>query len=67
VIKFEGSSGAELWRQVTRGNTIFASEYGHTVAVDAAGDVVAAGSIEEIVGDTDFTVIKFMGLRETEF
>jgi len=58
MIKFDGSSGAELWRQVIRGNAIFTVDHGHAVAVDSAGDVVAAGSITEIVGDPDFTVIK---------
>jgi len=55
VIKFDGSSGAELWRQQVINGTTFA------VAVDGAGNVVAAGSTENTGTSDDFTVIKFDG------
>lgn len=63
VIKFNGGSGAELWRQVILG---VGDDIANAVAVDAAGDVVAAGG--SIVGDPSdyFTVIKFDGASGQE-
>jgi len=60
VIKFDGTSGAELWRQVING-TANGSDEARAVAVDGAGNVVAAGVTQNIGTSLDFTVIKFDG------
>ena len=54
VIKFDGVSGAELWRRVINGA---ANDYdqANAVAVDGAGNVVAAGQINTDTG-ADFSV-----------
>src|SRR5262249_35819825 len=62
VVKFSGVDGAELWRQLI--STPFGSA--NAVAVDWAGDVVAAGVTRTIVLDDDFTVIKFSGIDGSE-
>ena len=60
MVKFSGTTGAELWRQVINGtaNDIDRAE---AVTVDAAGDVVAAGSTLNTGTSEDFTVVKFRG------
>ena len=57
VVKFDGSRGEELWRQIIAGIGV-----ANAVAVDAKGDVVAAGFTQNTGTDFDFTVIKFDGL-----
>jgi hypothetical protein len=57
AIKFNGVTGTELWRQVIEGTgTGNAAASANAVAVDARGNVVAAGST-----GNDFTVVKFNG------
>jgi len=63
VIKFDGVSGEELWRQVIVGDG--ATGMAAAVVVDGEGDVVAAGRINTPSG-SDFTVIKVDGSRGTE-
>jgi uncharacterized delta-60 repeat protein len=65
VVKFDGVSGAELWRQVING-TANASDQANGVAVDGAGDVVAAGFTENSATGRDFTVVKFDGVSGSE-
>ncbi|TAK02194.1 hypothetical protein EPO44_08450, partial [bacterium] len=62
VIKFDGTSGAELWRQVIHITRTFSNNQALAVTVDAAGDVVAAGfttNLFSLSRNSDFTVIKF--------
>ncbi len=57
AIKFRGSDGAELWRQVVD------QTFANAIAVDALGNVIAVGSN----GDGDFTVIKLRGTDGGDF
>jgi outer membrane protein assembly factor BamB len=60
VVKFDGATGEELWRQVIDGERHGFDVAGH-LALDSAGDVVAAGSMSNQEAGSDFTVIKFDG------
>jgi outer membrane protein assembly factor BamB len=64
VVKFDGESGAELWRQAISG-TGSGTNGARAVAVDGAGDIVAAGSLTNATL-TDFAVIKFAGANGAE-
>jgi outer membrane protein assembly factor BamB len=61
VIKFNGATGAELWRQVIDGSSlgfdVFDSVW--AVALDDGGNVVACGDLENDATGRDFTIIKF--------
>ena len=63
VIKFSGADGTELWRQVigSASNSFGSATYNsaNAVAVDRAGNVVAAGASSGSLGD--FTVVKYNG------
>jgi Big-like domain-containing protein len=63
VIKFDGASGTELWRQ---GSDSLPGD-AKAVAVDGAGNVTAAGYTGYQGFGTDFTVIKFDGGSGTEW
>jgi hypothetical protein len=65
VLKLDGVSGAERWRQVINGSTNI-NDGAFAVAVDAAGDVVAAGSTVNSGTGSGFTVIKFDGASGAE-
>ena len=65
VIKLEGVSGAELWRQVING-TANGFDEARAVTVDARGDVVAVGVTTNSGTGSDFTVIKFHGASGAE-
>src|SRR6185503_469767 len=65
VIKLDGADGVELWRRTLNG-TANGSDRANAVAVDAAGDVFAAGFLANTVGGADFTVVKFDGLTGAE-
>jgi len=65
VVKFNGASGAELWRQAING-TANASDFGTAVVVDTKGDVVAAGTVSNVGTGGDFAVVKFDGVAGTE-
>src|SRR5262249_5741609 len=72
VIKFDGGTGAELWRQLINdadgnANVLRDSPEARAVAIDAQGNVVAAGSTTNNGTGPDFTVIKFNGATGTEF
>jgi hypothetical protein len=63
VVKFDGRNGAELWRNMIHAGS---NDTGHSVALDAAGNVVAAGYTENQYSGIDFTVIKFDGTSGQE-
>ena len=65
VVKVNGVSGVELWHQTLNG-TANAFDRAHAVAVDAAGDVFAAGFLANTATGSDFTVVKFDGLTGAE-
>ncbi|TAK03450.1 hypothetical protein EPO44_07265 [bacterium] len=60
VIKFDGVSGAELWRQVING-TANGTDRANAVTVDGVGNVVAAGATVNTGTSADFTVVKLRG------
>jgi hypothetical protein len=66
VIKFEGVSGNELWRQVINGSANGSDEV-HGIAVDSAGDVIAAGRTENAGTLVDFTVVKLRKENGSDF
>jgi hypothetical protein len=71
VIKFSGADGTELWRQVigSASNSYGSATYNsaNAVAVDRAGNVVAAGSIPDRATFTSaFSTIKFNGATGQE-
>ncbi|MGH7894740.1 MAG: PQQ-binding-like beta-propeller repeat protein, partial [Candidatus Binatia bacterium] len=61
LVKLDGSTGREIWRRVIAG----ATEAGNgiqSIALDARGDVLAGGWIENpAIGIHDFAVLKFSG------
>jgi cysteine-rich repeat protein len=64
VVKLSGVDGTELWRHVVVGDGGLFNTFGH-VAVDASGDVVAAGGIQ--VGPyLDIAVVKLAGADGAE-
>ncbi len=69
VVKLRGSDGAILWQQAFDGGASSMDE-GLAVAIDSAGDIVAAGSSVPFGGgaifSTDFTVIKIAGADGSE-
>jgi len=65
VIKFEGSSGTELWRAAIKG-TADGFDSARAVVVDAAGDVLAAGGISNAKTILDFVVVKLAGASGAE-
>jgi outer membrane protein assembly factor BamB len=68
VIKFSAATGAELWRQQIdgTGDPYFESEAARAVAVDASGDVIAAGYLSKFYTGYNFTAIKFSGATGAE-
>ena len=54
IVKLNGATGAELWSH--QPSVIPGSEEAHDIAVDASGDVAAAGEV-----DRDFYVVKLNG------
>src|SRR5262249_32329071 len=64
VIKFSGADGTELWRRVIDGSGTNSFGSANAVAVDRAGNVVAAGGSRSSLGD--FTVVKYNGVTGSE-
>ena len=60
VLKLDGASGAVCWPQDISGGQA------RTVAVDAAGDVIAAGFLTTASPHVAFTVVKLDGASGTE-
>ncbi len=65
VIKLDGITGSELWRQTINGDTN-SDDWARTVALDLVGDVVAAGATQNRLTGTDFTVVRFNGASGRE-
>ena len=65
MVKLDGASGAERWRQGING-TANGNDGARAVAVDAVGDVVAAGFIMNSGGTLDFAVVKLDGASGAE-
>ncbi|RMF22804.1 MAG: hypothetical protein D6760_06680 [Deltaproteobacteria bacterium] len=65
VAKLAGATGAEVWRYVLDG-TASGADQSNDVAVDAFGDVLAAGEVENAGSASDFTVVKLSGSAGTE-
>jgi hypothetical protein len=65
VIKLSGANGTVLWDQRIDGTAVNAFDRALAVAVNASGDVVAAGFTDNINTGLDFTVIKFSGADGT--
>ena len=65
VIKFDGTSGSELWRQSING-TANASDEARDIATDNAGNVIAVGGIQNTTTFTDFAIVKFDGATGQE-
>jgi hypothetical protein len=61
VLKVDGSRGVELWRKVIHGtaSSTQGSDGANAVAVDAAGNVFAAGVVTNADTGADFIVVKF--------
>lgn len=57
VVKLVPSDGTELWHTVLRGG-IDGSDHATSVAIDATGDVLVAGTTENPMSGRDFTVSK---------
>jgi hypothetical protein len=67
VFRFAGSTGAELWRYTTSGTSAYNSYDGAAgVALDSAGDVVAAGSLDNRATFNDIVIVKVAGTTGTE-
>ncbi|RMF19405.1 MAG: hypothetical protein D6760_13105, partial [Deltaproteobacteria bacterium] len=61
VVKLAGETGAELWRREIDGLADSGSDGALRVAVDPAGDVIAAGNLYSPSSLDDLAVIKFAG------
>jgi hypothetical protein len=66
VVKLGGVNGAELWSYEIDGAAVRSSDRANAVAVDVAGDVIAAGKIEHTTLSPDFIVVKLDGGSGTE-
>lgn len=64
VVKLSGATGAELWRRVLSGPA--EAKNVAAVAVDAAGDVIAADYVENNDGAPELTVVKLDGASGVE-
>ncbi|MFT5041357.1 MAG: hypothetical protein ACI8TX_002329 [Hyphomicrobiaceae bacterium] len=67
VLKVDGASGAEQWRNVLDGSeTATGRDAAFAVAFDAAGAVFAGGRIDDVVTHEDYAVFKFDGSTGAE-
>lgn len=66
VSKFAAANGSVLWRTAISGSFAGSTDLGRDVAVDANGNVLAAGQTENADSSQDFTVAKFDGENGTE-
>src|SRR5262249_46634982 len=65
VFKFAGATGTELWRHVVDGSAA-GTDVARSIRVDAAGDVVAAGELQNVATGMDFVVMKLSGATGAE-
>ena len=61
VIKLKGATGVEMWRRILTGRPKNSHSEANAVAVDSAGNVVAAGQTVNAGTGDDFTVVKLDG------
>ena len=61
VIKLKGATGVEMWRRILTGRPKRSISKANAVAVDSAGNVVAAGQTVNAGTGADFTVVKLDG------
>jgi len=66
VIKLAGESGAELWRYGLNGTRAISNDIANAVTVDAAGDVLVAGVLDNSGTRGDLTVMKLAGSSGAE-
>src|SRR6266850_440310 len=65
VVKLSGATGAEVWRRQSDGSASL-NDLARTLRVDAAGDVRAAGELQNTGAGFDFTVLKLSGTTGAE-
>jgi outer membrane protein assembly factor BamB len=65
VVRLAAADGSELWRLELNG-TSGVGDMAHAVAVDASGDIVAAGRLDNTSTFWDFTVVKAAGSTGAE-
>lgn len=61
VVKFDGDSGAELWRYQTGGATSPNGQSAASLALDGSGDVVGVGVVSNAPNTHDMFVVKLDG------
>jgi hypothetical protein len=66
VVKLAGTSGEVVWQRDIDGTHAIPSDAACAVAVDAAGDVAASGTVRGVDTDSDFAVVKFSGVDGAE-
>lgn len=68
VFKFDGTSGAEIWRNLVDGGGVGKISYEtvKNLVIDSSGDVLATGELENLSAEQDLTVIKFDGSDGSE-
>ncbi len=70
VAKFDGASGAELWRVEPSGTDtaglLFLDDEARDIEIDANGDVFVAGVLVNAVTERDFAVVKLDGTNGAE-
>lgn len=65
VVKFDGATATELWRQVINGASN-GSDVARSVVLDSSKNVITAGYTSNLRGFADLSVIKFDGANGTE-
>lgn len=65
VVKLSGATGAERWRHVING-TASLNDLARSVRIDAAGDVIAGGQLQNSSTGGDFVVVKVSGSNGAE-
>jgi hypothetical protein len=61
VVKLDGGTGGEMWRTEIAGTDPMGNGLANAVAVDGAGDVVAAGYVSNLGTGADLVTIKLAG------
>jgi hypothetical protein len=65
VARLASSNGSELWRATLNGSS-GAGDEAESLAVDASGDVIAAGRLDNLSSFWDLTVVKLAGATGNE-
>jgi hypothetical protein len=66
VAKFDGTSGAPLWQQTIHGTLTGGLNIANGVGVDAEGNVIVAGVLQNVTASTTFAVVKLDGANGAE-